>query len=72
MRWSLCSLRLLRSTLPWLATLLWLIACIVIPMGLSAYGGDSSSSSELPTSFTAVIGPVGGTLIGPDGVQVLR
>ncbi|MDO9435644.1 hypothetical protein [Hydrogenophaga sp.] len=51
-----------------------LLACVL----LSACGGNSgnsgdggSSTPEAPGSVSVVIGPAGGTVTGPDGVQVL-
>ena len=62
MRWPAGSLRPLQGALRWLA------ACLLIALGLSACGGGGS---EPPASVTALIGTAGGTLTGPDGVQVV-
>ena len=48
----------------------WLIACVLVPFGLLACGGGNNSV-EPPTSTTAMIDAAGGTLTGPDGVQVI-
>ncbi|HEY8905500.1 MAG TPA: beta-propeller fold lactonase family protein [Rhodoferax sp.] len=50
----------------WRWVLAWFAACIVFSLGLSACGGN-----DAPTSATASIGAAGGTLTGPDGVQVV-
>lgn len=66
--WSEASLRVLR------AAICWLTACIVVPLGLSSCGdvGSNAPSAVVPSaSATALIGPAGGTLTGPDGVQVV-
>ncbi|WP_296445207.1 beta-propeller fold lactonase family protein, partial [Rhodoferax sp. UBA5149] len=49
------------------AALFRLAAGIVVAAGLSACSGGT----DLPTSASAVIGAAGGTLVGPDGVQVV-
>ncbi|MEI6226574.1 MAG: hypothetical protein WCS72_17660, partial [Deltaproteobacteria bacterium] len=41
---------------------------ILCSLGLAACG---SGGGDAATSATAVIGPAGGTLTGPDGVQVV-
>ena len=44
----------------------------LLSLGLAACGGgDEAVPPAPPTSATAVIGPAGGTLTGPDGVQVI-
>ena len=61
------------SRRPWASSLArgrWLLACILVPMGLLACGGDNNFT-ESPTSVTATIDAAGGTLTGPDGVQVV-
>ena len=49
--------------------LTWLTVCMVFPLCLTACGGSDSTAPA--TSATAVIGAAGGTLTGPDGVQVI-
>jgi 6-phosphogluconolactonase (cycloisomerase 2 family) len=49
-----------------LVSLLWMAAIVVILAGLSACGGGGSTPST-----SAGIGPAGGTVTGPDGVQVV-
>ena len=50
---------------------LWRLAGWLLPALLVACGG-SSHNTEVPVErTTAVIGPAGGTLTGPDGVQVV-
>ncbi|HEY6513319.1 MAG TPA: hypothetical protein VI032_15150 [Burkholderiaceae bacterium] len=49
----------------------WAWVCGVI-VGLGACGGDEPGPvAEPPAAVTAVIGPQGGTVEGPDGVQVV-
>ncbi len=49
----------------------WAWVCGVV-VGLGACGGDEPDPvAEPPTAVTAVIGPQGGTVDGPDGVQVV-
>jgi hypothetical protein len=44
----------------------------LLALGLAACGGgDKAAPAAPPTSASAVIGPAGGTLTGPDGVQVI-
>jgi hypothetical protein len=44
----------------------------LLSLGLAACGGGDKPAPTAPaTSVTAVIGPTGGTLTGPDGVQVI-
>ncbi len=51
--------------------LAWLAACVVLPMGLVACGGSDSVAPNAATSVTAVIDAAGGTVTGPDGLQVI-
>ncbi len=52
-----------------LRALTWGAACIFLALWVSACGGGDVA---LPvTSVTATIGPAGGTVTGPDGVQVI-
>lgn len=59
----------------WQALLLWLLVCLLLPLLLAACGGGGGggggNAHEAPASSSAVIGPAGGTLTGPDGVQVI-
>jgi hypothetical protein len=47
----------------------WTVAAL-LSLGLAACGGKEKAPAPPATSATAVIGPAGGTLTGPDGVQV--
>ena len=52
--------------------LLRLAVGALLSLGLAACGGgDKAAPPAPPTAATAVIGPAGGTLTGPDGVQVI-
>lgn len=56
---------------PRLSLPLWLMACVLL---LSACGGGGGNGTETPPAIervTAVIGPAGGTVTGPDGAQVV-
>jgi hypothetical protein len=57
----------------WKATRGW--TCLWVAAALAACGGDDDAPAEAPptavTAVTAVIGPQGGTVDGPDGVQVV-
>ena len=55
----------------WRVALAWLAASVVLPPGLVACGGSDSVAPTAATSVTAVIGAAGGTIAGPDGVQVV-
>lgn len=55
----------------WRVTLAWLAACVVLPLGLAACGGSDSVAPTAATSVTAVIDAAGGTVTGPDGIQVI-
>ncbi len=50
----------------WLVSLLWTVALVLILAGLAACGGGNGTPST-----SADIGPAGGTVTGPDGVQVV-
>lgn len=56
------------------ALLRWLALCLWLPL-LAACGGGGGSgggaSDPPPPSASALIGPAGGTLTGPDGVQLV-
>ena len=54
----------------WRTALLWLAVCVSLPMGLAACGGSDSPSTPI-TAISALISPAGGTVTGPDGVQVV-
>ncbi len=54
----------------WRTALLWLAVCVSLPMGLAACGGSDSPSPPV-AMVSALIGPAGGTVTGPDGVQVV-
>lgn len=51
----------------------WLLAALLMPLLLAACGGGGGDgASEVPVErVTAVIGAAGGTVTGPDGVQVV-
>ena len=54
------------------ALLLWLAACVLLPLLLSGcLGGGDAPATSPPEARSAVIGSAGGTLTGPDGVQVV-
>jgi hypothetical protein len=55
----------------WRVALAWLAACVVLPFGLAACGGSDSVAPTTATSVTAVIDAAGGTVTGPDGIQVI-
>jgi len=62
------------ASAPWRSRLslpLWLVACVLLPWLLSACGGNGSDAPPAPDRVTAVIGPAGGTVTGPDGAQVV-
>ncbi|WP_382163592.1 hypothetical protein [Hydrogenophaga sp. ANAO-22] len=61
------------SPRPRLSLPLWLIACVLLPALLGACGGSSNppEAPAEPERVTAVIGPAGGTVTGPDGAQVV-
>lgn len=52
----------------WLA--LWLLACLLLPLLLGGCWGGGDDATDTP-SASAAIGPAGGTLTGPDGVQLV-
>ena len=56
---------------PFLAAPLWRLAAFLLPALLVACGGSSHNAEPPVERTTAVIGPAGGTLTGPDGVQVV-
>ncbi|MDR3371220.1 hypothetical protein [Rhodoferax sp.] len=49
--------------------LLWLAACLVLPLWVAACGGSDSSAPATPIATT--IGAAGGTVNGPDASQVI-
>ena len=56
---------------PLFAVPLWRLAGCLLPVLLVACGGSSHNGEPPVERTTAVIGPAGGTLTGPDGVQVV-
>lgn len=54
----------------WKATRRWTWLCVVAALAACG-GGDDPPGAAPPTAVTAVIGPQGGTIDGPDGVRVI-
>lgn len=52
----------------WLLVVAWLLACFAFPLVLSSCGGSDAPAAA---STSASIGAAGGTLTGPDGVQLV-
>lgn len=68
--WAPFRQRALRHPVP--ALFFWLAACVLLPLLLSGcLGGGDDPATPPPAASSAVIGPAGGTLVGPDGVQVV-
>jgi len=53
----------------WRKALAWSTVCIVLPLWLAACGGSDGSPPAI--AVTATIDAAGGTLVGPDGVQLV-
>lgn len=48
---------------------LWLLACVLVPLWLVGCGGGGQPAEQ--TAVSVQVGPAGGTVTGPDGVQVI-